>query len=240
MEYGIQLYSLRDVTEKDLQGALAAVAKMGYTHVEFAGFFGHSAETVLGWLEQYGLKASGTHTGWPELDDEHFAQTVAYHKTLGNRRIIIPGADLSTKAKLDEFIEFVNRVQPRLAAEGIALGYHNHSHEFLPNEDGLLIHHELETRTDVLFEIDTYWAYHAGQDPVALLQRLAKRIPVIHVKDGLADGEGRPCGQGTAPVAAVVAAAEALNMDMVVESESLTPDGPTEARVSLEYLKTLG
>lgn len=239
MKYGIQMYSLRDVTQNDLEGALADVAGMGYDNVEFAGFFGHSAAEVKGWLKKYGLTVSGTHTGWEELTDDRFAGTVAYHKELGNRRIIIPGADLSTKKKLDEFIEFVNRLQPKLAAEGIVLGYHNHSHEFLPNDDGLYIHAELERRTRLLFEIDTFWAFNAGQDPVALLERLAARVPVIHVKDGLKNGDGKPLGGGDAPVAAVVAEAKRRGMDMVVESETLSPDGPTEARLCIDYLKKL-
>ena len=33
---------------------------------------------------------------------------------------------------------------------------------------------------------------------------------------------------------------EELGMELVVESETLTPDGPTEARICLEYLKSLG
>ena len=61
MEYGIQLYSLRDLAEQNLGAALEAVAKMGYTHVEFAGFFGHSAEDVKAMLDHNGLKVSGTH-----------------------------------------------------------------------------------------------------------------------------------------------------------------------------------
>ena len=43
--YGIQLYSVRDTTPKDMEGTLRALSEMGYTSVEFAGFFGHSAET---------------------------------------------------------------------------------------------------------------------------------------------------------------------------------------------------
>ena len=43
MEYGLQLFSVRDVTERDMEGALCQVAEMGYRSVEFAGFFGHSA-----------------------------------------------------------------------------------------------------------------------------------------------------------------------------------------------------
>ena len=37
MTYGIQMYSLRDITGADLDGALKAVAEMGYKTVEFAG-----------------------------------------------------------------------------------------------------------------------------------------------------------------------------------------------------------
>jgi sugar phosphate isomerase/epimerase len=43
MEYGLQLFSVRDITGNDLEGALKAVAELGYSSVEYAGFFGHSA-----------------------------------------------------------------------------------------------------------------------------------------------------------------------------------------------------
>ena len=46
MDYGLQLYSVRDMTDKDLDGTLKKVAEIGYRYVEFAGFFGHSAEQV--------------------------------------------------------------------------------------------------------------------------------------------------------------------------------------------------
>ncbi len=237
MKYGIQMYSLRDAAEKDLGAALAAVAGMGYKAVEFAGFFGHSAQQVKAWLEEYGLEVSGTHTGWPELTEDKLAETIAYHKAIGNKRIIVPGADVSTAQKLDEFIELLNKVQPVLAAEGIELGFHNHWAEFQPNQDGQIPHTELERRTDIFFEIDTFWAWHAGLDPVAVLERLAHRVPVIHIKDGMAGGEGKPLGAGQAPIAAVRSFALAHGMDLVVESETLTPDGPTESRVCIEWLK---
>ena len=236
-EYGIQMYSVRDITEKDMPGALRALAEMGYKNVEFAGFFGIPAEEIK-LLDDNGLKVSGTHTGWNEIA-EHFEETVAYHKAIGNTRIIIPGADLTTKAKLDAFIDMLNEFQPKLAAEGITLGYHNHDHEFKPNEDGQIIYDEIVARSNVALEIDTYWAYAAGKDPVAMMEALKDRLPVIHIKDGLSNREGKPLGQGTAPVAAVYAKAVELNVPMVVESETLQPDGLTEAKICIDYLKSL-
>ena len=43
MEYGIQMFSVRDIAEKDLHAALRKVAELGYRYVEFAGFFDHPA-----------------------------------------------------------------------------------------------------------------------------------------------------------------------------------------------------
>jgi sugar phosphate isomerase/epimerase len=126
-----------------------------------------------------------------------------------------------------------------LAANGIKLGYHNHAGEFKETAYGAFIHKELEETTDVAFEIDTYWAYVAGLDPVATLERLKDRVDVIHIKDGSADGHGEPLGRGTAPVAAVYAKANELGMRLVVESETLTPSGLDEARICYEYLKSL-
>ena len=157
MEYGLQMYSVRDITDKDLDGALKKVAEIGYKFVEFAGFFGHSAQEVKDMLDKYGLRVSGTHTGWNEVAD-HFEETVAYHKTIGNKNIIVPGADLSSQEKIDAFIKMANEFQPKLKAEGIEFHYHNHAHEFKPNEDGSMIYPQLVEKTNLGLEIDTYWA----------------------------------------------------------------------------------
>ena len=239
MDYGLQLYSVRDLTEKDLDGALRAVSELGYTFVEFAGFFGHSAADVRAMLEKYGLKVSGTHTGCGELTADRIDETVAYHRAIGNESIIIPGADFSTPEKLDEVIAIINGAQPKLAAAGIRLGYHNHSHEFLPTAWGAYIHRELEERTQVDFEIDTYWAYAAGLDPIALLSRLGDRVTVIHLKDGDSDGHGYALGEGTAPVAAVRAYAIEHGLPMVVESETCNPTGIEEVGRCIRYLRSL-
>ena len=239
MEYGLQLYSVRDLTETDLEGALAAVAELGYSFVEFAGFFGHSAESVRAMLDKYGLTVSATHTGCGELTADRIDETVAYHKALGNKNIIIPGANYSTPEKLDELVELINEAQPKLAAAGIRLGYHNHSGEFLPTAYGAIVHKELETRTNVDFEIDTYWAYAAGLDPVELLERLGDRVFVIHLKDGFADGKGKALGEGTAPVERVRAYAIEKGLPMVVESETLDPTGLLEVERCIKYLRSL-
>ncbi|MBQ9785389.1 MAG: sugar phosphate isomerase/epimerase [Clostridia bacterium] len=239
MEYGLQLYSVRDITEKDLAGALKSVAALGYKFVEFAGFFGHSAADVRRMLDENGLSVSGTHTGLDDLAPDKIDETIAYHKALGNKNIIIPWTDCSTAQKLDAVIALLNEAQPKLAAAGIALGYHNHAFEFEATAYGINIHKALEGRTNVEFEIDTYWVYAAGLDPIAVLERLSDRVRVIHVKDGLSDHTGRALGEGTAPVADVIAYAKAHGLCMVVESEGLDPTGIEEVSRCMDYLKEI-
>ncbi len=237
MDYGIQMYSVRDITGKDLLGALREIARIGYKYVEFAGFFGHDAASVRTWLSDLGLRVSGTHTGLKELDND-FEGTLQYHKTLGNTNIIIPGHDLSSQAKLDEFVEKVNEYQPRLEKEGITLGFHNHSQEFRPNRDGSMIHEQLVYRTNLRIEIDTYWYFNAtGCSAKGILERLAPRIDYIHIKDGLPGGVGKPLGYGASPLREVYDWARDNKRLMIVESESLRPDGLTEAKLCYDWLK---
>ena len=239
MEYGLQLYSVRDITENDLAEALRAVAALGYKFVEFAGFFGHSPEEVKQMLAENGLEVSCAHVGLGELSPACIEQTVAYHKAIGNKCLIVPAADYSTPEKLDALVDALNAAQPVLAKAGISLGYHNHDGEYKPTAYGAWVHKELEERTGVELEIDTYWVYAAGVDPIAELARLGERVRVIHVKDGLSDRSGRALGEGTAPVADVVAYAKAHGIRMVVESEDLTPTGLEEVGRCMNYLKTL-
>ena len=236
MDYGLQLYSVRDVTESDLEGTLKKVAEIGYRYVEFAGFFGHSAEEVKAMLDRYGLIVSGTHSGLGDLDAD-FEGTVKYHKTIGNTNYIIPGADLSTLDKIIDFCAVMNKAQLRLAEEGISLGYHNHSHEFVVMPWGSTIHSELEKRGTFDFEIDTFWVFNAGIDPVETLKRLSGRVKVIHLKDGFKGGKGKSLGQGEAPVLKVREYAVKNNIRMVVESEGLDPTGLEEVKRCIDFLK---
>ncbi len=238
MKYGIQLYSIRDMAKIDFEKAVKTVAEIGYDMIEFAGFYGRSADDVNKLLADNGVELWGTHTRIDDLVND-FDATVAFHKAIGNKNYIIPMHDLSTKEKIDKFVELVNAYQPKLEKEGIKLGYHNHSFEFIPNEDGSEIYKNIVERTNVYLEIDTYWVFNAGLDPVETLEKYKDRLLCIHIKDGVENSKGRPLGMGIAPVDAVYKKALELGVPMIVESETLTPSGEEECRICFEYLKKL-
>lgn len=251
-EYGLQMYSLRDITNTDLRGALKEVAAMGYKYVEFAGFFGHSAEEVKSWLDEYGLICSGTHTGMGAITPDTIDETIAYHKAIGCKNLIVPGADFSTEEKMDETIAALNWAQKKLADAGIVLGYHNHSREFMITPYGKIIEDEIIKRTSVELEIDTFWAFNAGLNPIDVLEANKGRIRVVHLKDGIPSAKdcknwehvhdnvhGKSVGSGEAPVKLVREWAKAHGVLMVIESEGLDPTGLEEVKRCIDFLKAL-
>ena len=241
MGYGVQVYCMKEIARNNLEDALEIAERVGYDGVEFAGFYGHTAEEVRDMLERHHLKVYGAHLGFADYIWNDLEAFIRYQKTIGNTRCIIPGHDLYTREKLDSFIEKCNEISPRLRAEGIDLIYHNHNREFLPvPEEGYIVHEELEKRCDILFEIDTYWAYVAGRDPLALLDHFGDRVPLIHIKDGSADGKiGCPLGRGEAPVADIWKKARDTGRDIVVEIENRKPSSEEVIRLCLEYMRSL-
>lgn len=248
--YAIELYSLRDITENSMRLALQKSAEMGYTGAEFAGFYDYTAEQIKLWCDKFGLTPVATHTGLGALDAANIDATVKYHKTLGCTQIVVPGADWSTAEKMEANIAALNAAQKQLAACGIRLGYHNHSHEFLKTAYGKYIFEELAARTDLLFEVDTFWTYNAGVDTIPFLEKNKDRVFLIHLKDGIPTDAlnrnikdcyngvaGKAIGEGTAPVADVIAWSNANRIPMIVESEGLQPTGLDEVGRSIEWLK---
>ena len=246
MNYGLQLYSVRDSAEKNFEDTLRQVSEMGYTMVETAGFFGHSAENVSSWVKKYGLTVCSTHTGLSLLQDDLEGQ-IAYHKSIGCMDVIIPGAPCTTKEDVAVLVDSINRIQPILEKEGMRLHFHNHSKEFIPNKDGQLVEEILAEKTNVLFEIDTFWVFNAGLRAIDILEKYKDRIRYIHLKDGIPQdwtdpnsrAQGKSVGSGIAPVEEVVRYAADHGLTIVVESEGLYPTGMEEIKRCIQFLHEL-
>src|SRR5437588_4571845 len=78
---GVQLYTVRDLMKNDFEGTIAKVAQIGYKEVEFAGYFGRTADQVKAVLVKNGLKAPSTHVQYDELDDK-FPSVIEFSKAI--------------------------------------------------------------------------------------------------------------------------------------------------------------
>ena len=182
----LQLYSVRHEFSADMPGTLAAVARMGYSAVEFAGPPQHSAAALKAELEKLGLACCGWHVPFNQVQDDELNTTIAFHHALGNDKLIIPGIPEELRQSRDDWLklaEFTNRLAARLAAEGMRTGYHNHFHEFLPL-DGETPWDTFFGNTDpsVIMQFDTGNAIFGGADAVNVIRSYPGRAVTVHLK----------------------------------------------------------
>ena len=188
---GVQLYTVRADMEKDFDGTLAKVAAIGYKEVEFAGYFGRTAEQVRDTLNQHGLVSPSAHLDFPTVSNpEKWARALEDAATIGQTFLVNPWVDESIRNQPDAWrriAEVYNTAGAASKAHGIQFCYHNHNFEFYPREDagGKLPFEILLDATDpklVKFELDLCWISAAGKDPLDYFHRYPGRFPLVHVK----------------------------------------------------------
>src|SRR5437660_12122284 len=113
---GLELYSLREECKTDLPGMLTAVSKIGYKGVEFAGYHGRSAVELRKMLDDNGIVACGTHTGYETVIGDKLNETIEFNKTIGNKFLIVPSMNARTKqdwlGKAKLFNEIADKLKP--------------------------------------------------------------------------------------------------------------------------------
>lgn len=196
---GVQLYSVREDAAKDLPGVLAAVKKMGYDGVEFAGYYGHDAKTIRKWLDDNGLKCCGTHAGWDTLQPDKLAATVEFNQTIGNKYLICPWLDPSmfaTREKIAELAKRFNELADKVKDKGMLVGYHAHGGDFrkIDGETTWEIFFSLTT-PQVTMQMDVGNCLSGGGDPYAILEKFPGRSKTIHLKE-YGGKEGAVIGEG--------------------------------------------
>ena len=192
----LQLYSVRDVTGKDFDGALKQVAEMGFEGVEFAGYgkYGKDPEGLRKKLDELKLQAAGTHIGAGSFVGDKLKETIAFHKTIGCKLLIVPGDGRFTDPeKSKEFAEFMNKTAEALKPEGLMCGYHNHDQEFR-KKDGDKTYFDLfaeRTSKDVILQQDMGHTMAANVDPTAIVKKYPGRIKTTHIKNRPAKSTGK-------------------------------------------------
>jgi sugar phosphate isomerase/epimerase len=184
---GLQLYTVRDDCARDLPGVLKAVAKMGYTGVEFAGYYGRSAEDLRQMLDDDRLKCYGSHLSLDDLLGDNFAKTVAFNQVLGNKLLVVPSLPnerRNSHTALLETAKLFNEIAQKLEPEGMMLAYHDHAEDF-KMVDGEMMWMTLFNNTDsrVKIQFDIGNALEAGQQAAPYIKKFPGRVVSVHVKD---------------------------------------------------------
>jgi sugar phosphate isomerase/epimerase len=200
---GLQLYSVRTECQKDLPATIAAVAKIGYQGVEFAGYYDYSAKDLRKLLDDNGLKCCGTHAQFDTLLGDNLPKTIEFNKIIGNKYLIVPWLDpnkYSTAEGWKNAAEVFNELAEKVEPHKMQVGYHNHSHEFKP-VDGQVPWDIFfgNTRKDVIMQCDTGNAMIGGGEVIPYLKRYPGRAVTIHLKEYSATNKNAIIGEGDIP-----------------------------------------
>ena len=196
---GVQLYTVRELFERDARGTLEALAEIGVKDCETAGLFDHNAADIRAIMADLGLVSRSAHIRLPELQDS-FGTALDNAATLDQSNLYlgwIPEEE-RTPDKYRALADLLNERGAEAKAAGKMVGYHNHEFEFV-EQDGTTGYDILLERTDpelVTMELDFYWVAEAGKDPLEIFKRAPGRFTSCHVKDRSADGKMVSVGDG--------------------------------------------
>jgi len=239
---GLQLYSLREQCKTDLPGMLAAVAKIGYRGVEFAGYHGRSATELRKMLNDNGLVACGTHTAFDSIKGDQLEETVEFNQTIGNKFLIVPWMnEAKSKQEWLDRAKLFNDVADKVRANGMWVGYHAHQHDFKKVE-GVSAWDLFfgNTKPAVVMQLDTSNCMTGGADPVAVLKKYPGRALSIHLK-AYGGGPDAVIGEDKVNWKGVFACCEQEGKTQWYVVEHETAKDPLDAvRRSFEALKKLG
>ncbi|MDP9933775.1 sugar phosphate isomerase/epimerase [Paenarthrobacter nicotinovorans] len=251
MPYSLQLYSLRNAITEDLPGTIKKVAEIGYTQVEPYNFVALASDLGAA-LKENGLSAPSGHAPLLSQDQD---QIFTAAKELGITTVIdpfLPAEHWQDAETIQATAAKLNAAAKKGAEYGIRVGYHNHNWELGSRISGVTALEYLVTFLDpeVVLEVDSYWAAVAGEDPVALVDRLGERVVALHVKDGPVEVIGSrfnpdeypsialtqlPAGQGAIDIMEVIEAAKNVEIK-VVEFDDYAGDIFQGISESLYYL----
>ncbi len=244
---GVQLYTLRDQMRADPEGTLARIAQLGFSEIEWWGEYGRTPEQLRASLDRHALQSPAWHLAPNLLEPARLDETLRIAQRMGHRHLIVawlPPQQRSPEgfARIGELLSAAGR---RLAAEGIRCGYHNHDFEFAATPDGGTLWDVLLANTDpsvVDLELDCYWAFKSGRDPIAMLEQHRARITHLHIKDsaGAPTHRQMDVGAGVIDWRRLLQTATAGRVQHIFVEHDEPADAWATVRAGREYLRGLG
>lgn len=251
----VQLYTIRDAIAADFKGSLKRLADLGFKNVETAFWPKNiSVETAAATLKELGLNVTSCHVDIPTK--ENIASLVATAKAYNCKNLIWHGwpedKRYSSVEGTKELAGIYNESNRLAKDNGLRFGLHNHWWEYRNRVGDKLVYEILneELHDDIFFETDVYWVKVAGHDPATILTKLAKRIRLIHIKDGPAVFNEKlisdnpdpmtPVGQGSLNIPSIVAACSDNVEWLVIELDKASIDVFEALKQSRDYLLKFG
>jgi sugar phosphate isomerase/epimerase len=164
---------------------------------------------------------------------------------IGCRRLVSGKGpdDFKTEDLVRKTCGLFNEVQEVCKANGLSFGIHNHWWEYVKVGDRYVYEMMLELLDPAIqFQLDTYWIRTAGLDPAAIVGKMGKRAPTLHIKDGpCVKGEPMTAvGRGVMDFPSIVKAGAGSTEWLIVELDRCATDMTEAVAESFGFLVRSG
>lgn len=244
---GLQLFSVKELTQQDFFGTLERIANIGYDGVEFAGFFDAKAPQLHKVLNDLDILACGSHTGIDQLEKD-LNRVIDYNLEINNEYIICPGLPTYKRDSYDAYMRLAdqfNEIGQKCKDQGLQFGYHNHDFEFEKFNDMYGLDILLSnTESDLVhMELDTFWVEYAGLKSIDFMKKYPKQhSSLIHIKDMKSwdDKISTEVGKGVMDFIEITNVAKELGTKWyIVEQEEFEIPQLESIEISLNYLRDI-
>ncbi len=262
----LQLYSIRDIAEKNFAKALSETKKLGYDAVEYAGFFDINPSEIKKMTEDTGLAPVSAHVPYYDMlrEPERIMSDCA---AAGCRFVAVPYLTAECRPGSEGFsktLKGIAKIARAAKNAGLILLYHNHDFEFIKinGEYALDILYNTVPADLLMTEIDTCWVKVGGENPAEYINKYKGRAPVVHLKDYVSSGnsgkmykligidddddekasdfEFRPIGYGCQNFKEIIEASKNAQSEWLVVEQDEPSAGKTSlecAKMSIDWLK---
>ena len=242
---GLQLYTVREAMQANVEDTLTKVAAIGYREVEFAGYFGREPAKLRATLDRLRLAAPACHVDLADVE-MRWESLATSARTIGHRWIVVASVEaaaLTSIASLKSLAARYNTAGRRAHDAGLRYGYHNHSVELKPVRGNVPLDILLEETDPVLvdFEMDIYWMAQGGGDALGYFAKYPGRFRLVHAKDtsGPPRHEMRDVGTGTIDWKRIFAARKRAGIEHVFVEHEEPKAAFRSITASYRFLKAL-
>lgn len=244
-----QLYTLREFTKSpgDIATTMKRVKQMGYDAVQCSAMGKIEPKELAAILQGEGLACCATHVPLDRMKAQ--AQAVIDEHRLWNCEYTAVGGFFPKQPTAQDWHAFAreySEVAQQFKGSGVAIGYHNHSHELARFGEKTALHILLdELDESVWWEIDTYWIAHGGADPIEWIRKVNGRMPCVHLKDMAITPERQQLmaevGEGNLNWPGILDACREVGVQWYIVEQDICRRDPFESlKISLENLKEMG
>ena len=242
LKLALQLWTVREMAERDLAGTLKQVRAMGCDTIEIFGDGPAFYEDMHTALQASKMQCCSAHVPFAALRDD-LPRVIAGLQSIGCKTAIVPAFSKDMRDTMPKALQLandLNHIGGQLNAAGIAFAYHNEDYDFAPLDE-MTLWETLVENTDASFvqlQLDVFTATMMKIDPIKLMREHGRRITSLHLCDMKAC-RYVPVGQGELDWPALLhAASQTAAQWLIVEHDA--PANPIEdAAASLNALRTL-